>query len=126
MQDDKTDKQDKPAISGSLDSRIAQFEARKAGKKQARSKAQMPTQGLALAGRVMIELVAGLAVGGFIGWVLDRWFGTTPLFLVLLFFIGAGAGMMNVWRTVSGYGLAAGYFDKQDQSQADQDDNRSD
>ena len=51
-------------------------------------------------------------VGTFIGWALDRWLGTTPLFLVMLFFLGAAAGMLNVWRMVSGRGMATGYFDE--------------
>ena len=66
----------------------------------------------AILGRVATELVAGVIVGSFIGWVLDRWLGTSPLFLVLLFFLGAAAGMLNVWRMVSGRGMAAGYFDE--------------
>ena len=30
-----------------------------------------------------VELVAGVAVGGFIGWALDRWLGTAPLLMVV-------------------------------------------
>ncbi len=49
--------------------------------------------------RVGIELVAGLVIGGGLGWLLDQWFGTTPLMLILFFFLGAGAGIRNVFRT---------------------------
>ena len=42
-------------------------------------------------GRVATELVAGVIVGALIGWMLDNWLGTSPLFLVLLFFLGAMA-----------------------------------
>ena len=66
----------------------------------------------AIMGRVATELVAGVIVGTFIGWILDNWLGTSPLFLVLLFFLGAMAGMLNVWRMFSGRGLAVGYFDE--------------
>ena len=31
---------------------------------------------------------------------------------VMLFFLGAAAGMLNVWRIVSGRGLATGYFEE--------------
>jgi ATP synthase protein I len=55
-------------------------------------------------------LVAGVIVGTFIGWVLDRWLGTSPLFLLVMFFLGAIAGMLNVWRVFTGRGLAAGYL----------------
>ncbi len=49
--------------------------------------------------RLGVELVAGVAVGGFIGWGLDRLFGTAPLFMVLFLGLGATAGIMNVVRT---------------------------
>ena len=49
--------------------------------------------------RVGIELTAGLAVGGLLGWLLDEWLGTTPLMMILFFFLGAGAGIRNVFRT---------------------------
>jgi ATP synthase protein I len=60
-----------------------------------------PSQGGALgqALRLGVELVAGVAVGGAIGWGLDRLFGTAPLFMVLFLGLGATAGILNVVRT---------------------------
>lgn len=55
------------------------------------------------------HLVAGLLVGGGVGYALDQWLGTAPLLLIVFFFMGAGAGMINVYRTVSGMGMAMGY-----------------
>ena len=49
--------------------------------------------------RVGIELTAGLVVGGMIGWALDLWLGTSPAFLIVFFFLGAAAGIRNVFRT---------------------------
>jgi ATP synthase protein I len=49
--------------------------------------------------RLGVEMVAGVAVGGFIGWALDRWFGTAPLMMVVFLGLGAAAGIMNVMRT---------------------------
>ena len=49
--------------------------------------------------RIGVELVAGLVVGGGMGWLLDMWLGTGPFLLILFFFLGAAAGMMNVWRS---------------------------
>ena len=65
--------------------------------------------GFGMAMRVGVELVAALVVGVGIGLLLDRWLGTAPLFLVVFFFLGAGAGILNVYRAASGIGLAAGY-----------------
>ena len=45
------------------------------------------------------ELVAAVAVGTIIGFILDSWFGTTPWLIVIFFFVGAAAGMLNVVRT---------------------------
>ena len=40
---------------------------------------------------------------------LDRWLGTTPWGLIGMFFLGAGAGIVNVYRAVNGIGYAPGY-----------------
>ena len=49
--------------------------------------------------RLGMELVAGVAVGGFIGWALDRFLGTAPILMVVFFGLGATAGILNVMRT---------------------------
>ena len=43
------------------------------------------------------ELIAAVAVGTIIGFILDSWFGTKP-WLLIIFFLGAAAGMLNVIR----------------------------
>ena len=45
------------------------------------------------------ELVAAVAVGTIIGFILDSWFDTKPWFIIIFFFLGAAAGMLNVIRT---------------------------
>lgn len=96
----------------SLADRIEQAEQSARGQANRPRAGQVPAEGLALAGRVAIELVAGLVVGGFIGWLLDRWLDTAPAFMLGLFFLGAAGGMMNVWRLVSGRNMKAGYFEE--------------
>ena len=54
---------------------------------------------LGLAFRLVTELLAGVIVGGGIGWALDRVFGTSPLLLIVMFLLGVAAGMRNVIRT---------------------------
>jgi ATP synthase protein I len=50
--------------------------------------------------QVGIELLAGIVGGGLFGYWLDRWLGTWPLMFLLLFFLGAGAGMLNAYRYI--------------------------
>ena len=101
-----------------LSKRIAEFEIRQQGKRRYRN-AKFPTGGMALAGRVTTELVAGVVVGTFLGWGFDNWLGTTPTLMVVFFFLGSAAGMMNVWRALTGRGMAAGFFNEKS-SQADE------
>ena len=48
--------------------------------------------------RVMSEFVAAVAVGGLIGWQCDKWFGTSPILLILLLMLGTAAGFWTVYR----------------------------
>lgn len=48
--------------------------------------------------RIVVELVAGVVVGGLIGWYLDRWLDTAPWLLVVFFLFGLGAGLLNIYR----------------------------
>ena len=47
------------------------------------------------------ELVAAVGVGTIIGFILDSWFGTKPWLIIVFFFLGAAAGMLNVIRTAN-------------------------
>jgi ATP synthase protein I len=51
--------------------------------------------------RVMSEFVAAVAVGGLIGWQCDRWFGTSPILLILFLILGTAAGFWTVYRIAS-------------------------
>jgi ATP synthase protein I len=48
--------------------------------------------------QVGIELVAGVIGGALLGYGLDRWLETWPIFFLVLFFLGAAAGMLNAYR----------------------------
>ena len=47
------------------------------------------------------ELVAAVAVGTIIGFILDSWFDTKPWLIIIFFFLGAAAGMLNVIRAAN-------------------------
>ncbi len=47
------------------------------------------------------ELVAAVAVGTIIGFILDSWFGTKPWLIIVFFFLGAAGGMLNVIRAAN-------------------------
>ena len=60
------------------------------------------------------ELLAGLLIGAGMGWTLDQWINTTPLFLITFFMLGGVAGIYNLWRVVTGKGLKMGFFNIKD------------
>ena len=47
------------------------------------------------------ELVAAVLVGTIIGFILDTWFDTKPWLIIIFFFLGATAGMLNVIRAAN-------------------------
>ncbi len=56
------------------------------------------TSGIARGFRLSTELVAGVLAGAFVGWLLDRWLGTSPWGLIVFLLLGFAAGVLNVIR----------------------------
>ena len=54
---------------------------------------------LGIAFKISTEMVAAVVVGTIIGFILDNWFGTKPWLILLFFFVGVIAGILNVVRT---------------------------
>ena len=49
--------------------------------------------------KLSTEFVAAVVVGTIIGFILDSWFGTKPWLIIIFFFLGSAAGMLNVIKT---------------------------
>ena len=49
--------------------------------------------------KLSTELIAAVAVGTIIGYILDDWFGTKPWLILIFFFAGVIAGILNVFRS---------------------------
>jgi ATP synthase protein I len=55
--------------------------------------------------RLSTELVAGVLVGAFIGWALDKWLGISPWGMIVFLLLGFAAGVVNVIRAA---GISSG------------------
>ncbi|MDX2027030.1 MAG: AtpZ/AtpI family protein [Alphaproteobacteria bacterium] len=66
------------------------------------------TSDAARAGRVGYEFVGTILGCMLIGWLLDRWVGTSPWGILVMLAIGFGVGMFNVWRALNGYDQSVG------------------
>jgi ATP synthase protein I len=95
------------------DDRLSEFEARLKRLKDENSRAvgspAGKQSGYGMAFAIAADLVGGLVGGAGIGWLVDRWLGSAPLGLIAFFFLGAAAGMWNVYRTVRGYDMSFGF-----------------
>jgi ATP synthase protein I len=48
--------------------------------------------------RALAEMIGAPFGGGLLGWLADRWLGTSPWFLLALLFLGFGVGFRNSVR----------------------------
>jgi ATP synthase protein I len=100
-----------------LQGRLEAARSRQHDKRGAGGKGGTPVSsaGLGFGMRLAVDLLAGLALGVGIGLVLDDWLNTAPLMLVVFLFLGAAAGMLNVYRAATGRGFAVGYAKSTDE-----------
>jgi ATP synthase protein I len=69
---------------------------------------------MGVAFRLTTELVVGVFLGAAIGLAIDRWLGTRPWFLLVFFFIGMAAGVLNVYRAAQEISAQAAQSDDGD------------
>ena len=70
-------------------------------KKQVQSDTEKKGSFMGSAFKLGTELVAAVAVGTIIGFILDSWFDTKPWLIIIFFFLGTAAGILNVIRTAN-------------------------
>jgi ATP synthase protein I len=52
--------------------------------------------------RVLVEFISAIVVGALIGWQIDKWAHTGPIFLILFLCLGMAAGLVNIYRIAAG------------------------
>ena len=91
---------DEARLSARLEALGEELEARRADMAPpSPDAASAGVRGQGMAMRLATEFVAGILVGGAIGWFLDGWLGTSPWGLVAFVFLGLAAGVLNALRT---------------------------
>ena len=70
-------------------------------KKQVQSDSEQKGSFMGGAFKLGTELVAAVAVGTIIGFILDTLFDTKPWLIIIFFFLGTAAGMLNVIRAAN-------------------------
>ena len=73
--------------------------AKKKASKRNVKENQKTSSNLGIAFKLSTELVAAVAVGTIIGFILDDWFGTKPWLILIFFFVGVIAGILNVIKS---------------------------
>jgi ATP synthase protein I len=76
----------------------AHDEAQEAGRAASGLEAGSIGSAMSLGFRVLAEFVAAIVVGALIGWQIDAWTGTAPLFLLIFLLLGTTTGFVNVYR----------------------------
>ena len=82
----------------SLDTLQAELDSAHAPEPEKTGSPYVPPQGLGMAMRIGVELVASVAAGGALGYFLDRWLGTSPWLFLLGFRLGCAAAFRNLQR----------------------------
>jgi len=60
---------------------------------------KQPSSAMGAAFKISTELVAAVAVGTIIGFILDKTFGTKPWLILIFFFVGVITGIINVFKS---------------------------
>ncbi|MEZ5824719.1 MAG: AtpZ/AtpI family protein [Geminicoccaceae bacterium] len=84
-----------------FDARLERLRASQPGSKEEDAQSGRKNASSAHAGlHIGVELVAGVMFGVVVGYFLDGWLGTRPIFLVVLLVLGMAAGTLNAYRYI--------------------------
>jgi ATP synthase protein I len=97
-------KSSSPAGNGDLDRRRLRLERALARRRQEEREEGKPAKsgiasGYAAALRLSGEFIAGILFGAAIGWVIDRFAGTSPWGLIVFLLLGFCAGILSILRS---------------------------
>ncbi|GGD31408.1 AtpZ/AtpI family protein [Croceicoccus pelagius] len=98
MSDDQSDREPigEDARIDSLEARLKAARQREDARIQ--PQVQAPDANYRLGSKVLAELIGGLAGGALIGWVIDRFAGTSPWGLLVMLFLGMVVAFRNIIR----------------------------
>ena len=83
----------------SLGERLDQVGSRRDVEAGSASRSGADMSGFARGMRLSAELVGGVVIGFILGWLVDRWLGTSPWGLIVFLLLGFVAGVLNVMRS---------------------------
>lgn len=94
--DDDSLEQRRDALSAKLAARERSEAIETAKEKQS----EESRKGMALGLKISSEFIAAIAVGAMLGYLIDRFVGTTPWGMIILLLLGFCAGVLNVLRAM--------------------------
>ena len=92
-----------------LEAKIAQFKSVKTDAAKQESDKLKDAENMNRGIRAGAELVTTIGAGTLIGYGLDSWLETKPLFLIIFLLAGVCAGFFNIYRITQNIGSSVGY-----------------
>lgn len=91
-----------------LDERLGSVKTEAEAREARRQKQEGDPSALGKALRLSSEFVAGILAGAALGWVVDRFAGTSPWGLFIFLMLGFVAGVRNLMRAADALGKSSG------------------
>jgi ATP synthase protein I len=82
-----------------LGERLGQLRTRRSSEAKSNADTSADASAFARGFRLSAELVAAVLFGAAIGWLLDRWLGSSPWGMIVFLLLGFAGGVLNVARS---------------------------